>query len=286
VTGDYVTLSAFVARGDVDDHGAGHRFGFYDNTAGADVGYITFNYGTGTTSVQSGTVLAHDAVELSDGWLIYMTISHTTGNTLTSYFGAVGADAGTGYFYLAGPKVDPKPYLSSYMPTYGTQVARAAEQLVIPHENISWPASDELSIHIQGRMTYTDTGGLSSILFRQYKNSSENIGAYLYTTGAETGEVNFFQVSGGVSANVPSATDAYGQGVNVPFNIASRHGSTFINGAVDGTALTENTTPTTFPDLETTNLQLAYSGGPIILEEFSLWDVNITDAGTEDATDD
>lgn len=106
VVGDYVTLSAFVARGDLDDHGSNHRFGFYDATATADVGYINFNYGTGVTSVQSGTVFAHDAEEVDGGWRIHMTIAHTTGNTLVAYFGAVGADAGTGYFYLAGPQVE------------------------------------------------------------------------------------------------------------------------------------------------------------------------------------
>jgi hypothetical protein len=51
--------------------------------------------------------------------------------------------------------------------------------------------------------------------------------------------------------------DFISPGVLVPFNISSRHGSTFINGAVDGAALTEDTTPTALPDLSSTNLEIA-----------------------------
>ena len=45
--------------------------------------------------------------------------------------------------------------------------------------------------------------------------------------------------------------------INVPFNISSRHGSTFINGAEGGTALTANTTVTALPDLSSNDLLLA-----------------------------
>lgn len=169
----------------------------------------------------------------------------------------------------------------------GSQVARAGEQLVLPHENISWPSGDELSIHIQGRMTYGDEDTSLNVVFVRWQADVNNrIQTFLNTTGSEIGQVRFQQETGGVNDVVFEATSSYSPGVNVPFNVASRHGSTFINGAVDGTALTEDTTPTSLPDLETTYLQLAYSGGSMVLKEVSLWDVDITDAGTEDATDD
>lgn len=156
----------------------------------------------------------------------------------------------------------------------GSQVARAGEQVVIPHENISWPAGDELSIHIQGRMT-----GQNSEFVRWRLDASNYISLSSGTT-----DFTFTQSEGGTVDSVTGGS--FTSGTNVSFNVASRNGSTFINGAVDGTALTANTTPTTFPDLETTNLELAYSGGSMVIKEVSLWDVNITDAGTEDATDD
>lgn len=176
---------------------------------------------------------------------------------------------------------------SSYIPTTGSQVARAGEQLVLPHENISWPAGDELSIHIEGRMTYADTGIINETVFvRWAADSSNGIVLGIDTDGADTGQFKAYQAALGVADRVETAGDYFSPGVNVLFNVAARHGSTFINGAVDGVALTANTTPTTFPDLETTNLELAYSGGSMVIKEVSLWDVNITDAGTEDATDD
>lgn len=99
-----------------------------------------------------------------------------------------------------------------------------------------------------------------------------------------SGDFTFSQSESGTVDSVTGGS--FTSGTNVSFNIASRNGATFINGAVDGTALTANTTPTTFPDLETTDLQLAYSGGSMVIKLFRMWDVNITDTGTEDATDD
>ena len=156
----------------------------------------------------------------------------------------------------------------------GAQVARAGEQLVLPHESISWPSGDELSIHIQGRMT-----GQNSEFVRWRLDANNYISL---SSGA--GDFTFSQSEGGTVDSVTGGS--FTSGTNVSFNIASRHGSTFVNGAVEGTALTEDTTPTSLPDLETTNLQLAYSGGSMVLKEVSLWDVNLGDAGTEDATED
>jgi hypothetical protein len=71
----------------------------------------------------------------------------------------------------------------------------------------------------------------------------------------------------------------------VPFNIASRHGSTFINGAVDGTALTANTTPTEIFDGSSTDLKLCQRGGPMIITKFRMWAEDIGDTGIEEASE-
>ena len=172
---------------------------------------------------------------------------------------------------------------SSYIPTYGSQVARAAEQIVIPHENISWPAGDELSIHLKFLATYADDGGNFRPL--QWASASNSIRYYI-DTGPGTGQAKAFQFGPSASSSSSSGSSVYSAGINVPMNIASRHAASAINIAVDGSAQTENTTNTGFPDLETADLQLAYTGGSMILQEVSLWDVGIGDAGTEDATDD
>jgi len=98
------------------------------------------------------------------------------------------------------------------------------------------------------------------------------------------GQVNFIQdQSGYTQVEVPSAIDALSPDILVPYNIASRHGSTFINAAVDGVALTANTTPTALPDLSSTDLTLAYDYMGTI-SEFRVWDRDITDNGLVEAT--
>ena len=172
---------------------------------------------------------------------------------------------------------------SSYIPTYGSQVARAAEQIVIPHESISWPAGDELSIHLKFLATYADDGGSFRPL--QWASASNSIRYYI-DTAPGTGQAKAFQFGPSASSSSSSGSSVYSAGINVPMNIASRHAASAINIAVDGSAQTENTTNTGFPDLETADLQLAYTGGSMILQEVSLWDVGIGDAGIEDASDD
>ena len=235
------------------------------------------------------TEVANDVYALS-------IADNTNGNVGTPYVrvgphdgtsSATWTASGTETVKLLAVQVEEGSSPSSFIPTYGSQVSRAGEQLVLPHESVSWPAGDELSIHIQGRMTYGDDDTSLNVVFVRWQADVNNrIQIFLNTTGSETGQVRFQQEVGGVSDVVFEATSSYSPGVNVPFNLASRHGSTFINGAVDGTALTEDTTPVAIPDLETTDLQLAYSGGSMVIKLFRMWDVNITDTGTEDATDD
>ena len=73
-------------------------------------------------------------------------------------------------------------------------------------------------------------------------------------------------------------------GVLVPYNIASRHGSTFLNGAVDGVALTANTTPTALPDLSATDFNLGYDYmGTISM--LRVWADDLADVGIAEATE-
>jgi hypothetical protein len=94
------------------------------------------------------------------------------------------------------------------------------------------------------------------------------------TGGALTGRVVFQSRANGVDDFSASGVDDYSPGVFVPFNIASRHGSTFVNGAVDGVALTANITPTALPDLSTTDLNLGYDFMGTI-KEFQIWNKDI-----------
>jgi hypothetical protein len=147
-----------------------------------------------------------------------------------------------------------------------------------------------VSIAMEGTMTYADTGESVSSTPKtgtvNFYSMSSDVNNYitgiLDTEATNLGVVRFLQEVNSV-ADLSSSSEVYSPSVNVPFNIASRHGSTFINGAVDGTALTENTTPVALPDLSTTDLQLGYDFMGTI-KTFRVWADDISDVGIEEAS--
>ena len=153
-------------------------------------------------------------------------------------------------------------------------------------DNISIKEINPLSVSIQmdGRMTYADTdlGNLFK-MYHWYSDSSNNIYTRLDGSGSRTGQIDFYQEAGTVVDKVEGSTTSYSPGINVPFNISSRHGSTFLNGAVDGTALTADTTPTALPDLSTTDLDLGYNFMGTI-GKFRVWSDDLTDTGIATAS--
>ena len=141
-----------------------------------------------------------------------------------------------------------------------------------------------VSIAMMGEVDYADEGvTYQANFYYWFKDSNNSIFTFLNTFGTRTGEVVSFQEQSGISSQVSSDGNLYSPDLNVPFNIASRHGSTFINGAIDGVALTANTTPVALPDLSTTNLSLAYDYMGTI-SEFRIWDKDIGDTGIAEAT--
>jgi hypothetical protein len=155
------------------------------------------------------------------------------------------------------------------------------------YDNISVREINPLSVSIamDGRMTYADTGAVTEASFVNWVVDSNNeIRIALQTFSTDVGQINFLQdESGYTQVEVASAIDALSPDIFVPFDIASRHGSTFINGAIDGVALTANTTPTALPDLSATDLNLAYDYMGTV-GTFRIWDRDITDDGLVEAT--
>jgi len=130
-----------------------------------------------------------------------------------------------------------------------------------------------VGIQMQGRMTYADdvTDGQLVRPYRWHIDNNNRIRSRLsVTSGSDTGNFIFQQTASSVNDEVATGASTYSPGINVPFNIASRHGSTFINGAVDGTALTADTTPVALPDLSATDLNVAYDYMGTI-SEFRMW---------------
>ena len=173
---------------------------------------------------------------------------------------------------------------SSYIPTSGSAVTRAADLLTVPAANLPYDNTN-MSIQIDGKMTYADNG-LSDEVQPYYwlLNATNYIKSSVSALTARTGQsiFNQRQSTSGYDGVAGTNTD-YSPDVNVPFNIAARHGSTFINGAHEGTLLTANTTPTILPDLSATDLTLGRTFMGTI-GQFRMWDEDLTDAGITEAS--
>jgi len=191
--------------------------------------------------------------------------------------GAIAAAAnGNDGILLYGAQVEAGSTPSSYIPTTSASVTRAAETLTVPAANLPYDSTN-MSIQIDGKMTYANSGSVETVgFFRWYLNSGTNIVTRLNTNGTKVGNV----YTTGVGYN---STDVYSPGVKVPFNIAARYGSTFTNLATDGTAYTASTYDSASANLSSTNLKL----GDIFMGtigEFRMWDEDITDAGIVEAS--
>ena len=141
-----------------------------------------------------------------------------------------------------------------------------------------------LSIQMDGRMTRaSETASVTAMPIAWSADGNNQIRIWHDSSVAGGGiRWDFDQEANNVIKQVSSGyINPFG--TLVPFNIASRHGSTFINGAVDGVALTANTTPTALADLSSTDLDLGYDFmGTIGL--FRVWANDIGDAGIVEAS--
>ena len=154
-------------------------------------------------------------------------------------------------------------------------------------DNISVREVNPLSVSIQmdGRMTFADEDQSLQHQLWNWKKDNNNLIRVNYDTHSTygSGRISFQQVENNVYDLVNTGSNVLAPGTLVSFNIASRHGSTFTNAAVDGTALTENATPTALPDLSASDLQIAtdFMG---TIRTFRQFAGDIGDAGLATAT--
>ena len=96
-------------------------------------------------------------------------------------------------------QLEAAPTPSSYIPTAGSTVTRAAETFTIPAANLPYN-SLAMSIQMNGRLTYADEGSAGQVTYAQWEDDTNNrITLSLDTDSTATGEVNFTQVEGGTA---------------------------------------------------------------------------------------
>ena len=161
---------------------------------------------------------------------------------------------------------------------------RTNGQITIDNVSVK-EVSYKLSIQMDGKMTYADKGVTVNVQpYRWRLTNSNYLDTRITTSGSRTGQPVFAQRDGTSGYDTSEgATNAYSPNTDVPFNLAGRYGSTFLNGAHEGTLLTANTTPTILPNLSSSDLNLGYIFMGTI-GEFRMWSDDLGDVGITEAT--
>ena len=255
------------------------------------VAFTTFAYDSGTLSLTASGANARvnsSLISVQAGKLYLLSVEVTQKTSDANSFVHLGTTEGGTDIKINITNGDPVGVTTfAFVATNSNLYIQlgAIDGNTVNYDNISVREINPLSVSIamDGRMTYADEDGLTAEMFRWQANSSNTLRHLLYTTASETGQLNVFQSEGGTSDSVASSATQYSPDILVPFDISGRHGSTFVNGATEGVALTANTTPTALPDLSATDLSLAYDFQGTI-GTFRVWDRDIGDTGLVEAT--
>jgi hypothetical protein len=266
----------------------------------------TFDTDTGWTKGTGWTISGGTATHAGSGGTINQTISGLTVGAVYSYTATLDA---TGDTSLTNTSVQIRnsantasivQVLSSgltanasnavelvFVATETSHVVQSFSEDNVSFDNVSVREINPLafSLHLAGRMTFADEDqSMQHVFWRWFKDNNNQIRVNYDTHSSYgTGRITFQQIDSNVYDLVNSAANIYPPGTLVPVNIASRHGTSFVNGAVDGTALTANTTPSALPDLSASNLQIApdYMGTIKVIRQ---WAEDIGENGIESAS--
>ena len=178
---------------------------------------------------------------------------------------------------IGGMQVEKAPTPSSYIPTAGSTVTRAAE--TNSTDNATYDASAMWGV-MKGTETYADLGTAGQVELLDWRDDVDNrITITLDTDGAETGEITLTMVNGGASASV--AVDAMTPGINQALSLAWRVTGSEIAISCNGGAAVSAATAIGIPDLSAASIVLEGMGARALITQGT---GDIGDTGIEEAS--
>jgi len=140
-----------------------------------------------------------------------------------------------------------------------------------------------LSIQMDGRVTYADTGSFGAVFFYRWLSGSNQIYTRVNEGGVRVGYIDAVTIAGGVTDISTSGVDVVFPNSPQNINIAARHGSTFVQVAANGVSYAADNTPTFLPDFSASNLNLGFTYNGTI-RTFRMWGQDIQNSGLVEAT--
>lgn len=290
-TGTLQTAADGVARGNAYYYNSGWVKGGlrFESQAATQLLHGTDSFATQTETVtaQAYTLQFRGTGSIALTGAHTATLNGTGANDLVSL--TFTPSAGTLTLTPSGtveyPQLEVGSIPTSYIPnTAGSgTVTRAAETLSIAAADLPYSAT-AMSISMKGLMTYADENSTIQAVFYNWSlSSNDNIQAILATNSTRVGEFRVSQDSTTDGANALAA-QVFNPGVNVPFNISSRHLSSEFQLAYGGTTSSIDSDPTVLPDLSATDMELGSNGFNGFISEFRMWGTDIGDSGIEEVT--
>ena len=155
VTGTSATLFAFFKKG--SSATAMNILAIRSQTGGTTLLAASINLDTGAITYITGSSGAV-AIDWGNGWwLFYMTATITSGHTIRSSVGNNGSAIASGAFsYIWGAQLEAGAFPTSYIPTAGSQVTRAADAITLATSKFPLGAAHTLLLKLRSlRSTVT-----------------------------------------------------------------------------------------------------------------------------------